>query len=660
MKTYKCFIIIGLLLFSYSISSGQDLIERTRKGISPQIEKVKPNVLNQKIQAIAPDQFSPYTVFEYAISNDFRSLENNVKLEKAAFMTMQATAIEQILAEAPQALTLRIPVSAFQSVRIKLSETKVLSDDFVLQTNTGKTLFAEDFAGLFYSGVVEDDPTAIAFFSISESGIRGIVSDQYGNYNLGPIDQGGHYIFYPDREKKLEKPVICDTPDDPVSYDFPLNEEQTSRAKAKENENCVKVYVECDFAMYNANGASLGGVFDYVTSLFAGVVTVYAIENIPVELTEIFVWESDDPYSGGDNTSDVLDAFVAERTSFNGNLAHLLTTRSIGGGKAKGIGGICSDSGALPYAVSGGLGNTSVPAFPTDSWDLMVFTHEMGHNMGSRHTQACVWNGDNTQIDDCGNLALTTDGEDNDDDGDIDEADEAEGDGCYDNTAPIIPASGTIMSYCHLVNQINLVNGFGPQPGSVIRESYSNGGCLSKCNCLTADRNLPGVISQGVYAAGHSITSNGQVLANSIVNFKAGSFIDLTEGFRAESGSFFQAEIEACSVAGGSGGGSLVSSFFNDLQEEKIAVSSPLRFSIFPNPASERLTVTYSLPETSNVSIHLLDIAGRLIETIEQDMPKEAGDHQLPLSVNAFKAGTYLCVLKTDTTFKTIRFVVVR
>ena len=38
---------------------------------------------------------------------------------------------------------------------------------------------------------------------------------------------------------------------------------------------------------------------------------------------------------------------------------------------------------------------------PTYSWTVMVFTHEMGHLMGSRHTHACVWNGNNTQIDGC-------------------------------------------------------------------------------------------------------------------------------------------------------------------------------------------------------------------------------------------------------------------
>jgi hypothetical protein len=69
--------------------------------------------------------------------------------------------------------------------------------------------------------------------------------------------------------------------------------------------------------------------------------------------------------------------------------------------------------------------------------------HEMGHSFGSRHTHACVWNGNNTAIDGCGPAA---------------------GYG-YEGScsgAPIPSIGGTIMSYCHLTSTgINFNNGFG-------------------------------------------------------------------------------------------------------------------------------------------------------------------------------------------------------
>ena len=94
----------------------------------------------------------------------------------------------------------------------------------------------------------------------------------------------------------------------------------------------------------------------------------------------------------------------------------------------------------------------------------MVVTHEQGHLMGSRHTHACVWNGNNTAIDNCG---------------------PSQGYG-YEGScsgAPTPTNGGTIMSYCHLVGGvgINFNNGFGSQPAAVIINKYNAASCLTAC-----------------------------------------------------------------------------------------------------------------------------------------------------------------------------------
>jgi hypothetical protein len=83
----------------------------------------------------------------------------------------------------------------------------------------------------------------------------------------------------------------------------------------------------------------------------------------------------------------------------------------------------------------------------------MVVTHELGHNMGSPHTHACFWNGDNTRIDNCaGNFSA------------------AYQEGSCNSNPPDPVGGGTIMNDCHLNSVgINLNLGFGPQPATLIR-----------------------------------------------------------------------------------------------------------------------------------------------------------------------------------------------
>lgn len=144
-----------------------------------------------------------------------------------------------------------------------------------------------------------------------------------------------------------------------------------------------------------------------------------------------------------------------------------MTFRSIGGGIAAGFNGICNSNTAQRLSVA--MLNNNYSTVPNYSWSVYVVTHEFGHLFGSRHTHACVWNGNNTAIDGC----VETEG---------------------DCSLPDIPSGGgTLMSYCHLQSVgINFNLGFGNQPGNIIRNSVENGDCL--CECINATISGPTVI----------------------------------------------------------------------------------------------------------------------------------------------------------------------
>ena len=145
--------------------------------------------------------------------------------------------------------------------------------------------------------------------------------------------------------------------------------------------------------------------------------------------------------------------------TFNGDYAHFLTTRSLGGGIAYIPSNPCASSKQYKTGVS--AINNTYNDFPTYSWTVEVVTHELGHNLGSNHTQWCGWVGG--PLDNC----YATEG------------------GCPQGPAPT--NGGTIMSYCHLTSYgINLSNGFGQQPGDKIRSVVSGAACFGNCKMTIA------------------------------------------------------------------------------------------------------------------------------------------------------------------------------
>ncbi|MEO6695065.1 MAG: M12 family metallo-peptidase, partial [Ignavibacteria bacterium] len=229
----------------------------------------------------------------------------------------------------------------------------------------------------------------------------------------------------------------------------------------------VKIYFEADYQMYLDGQNNTQNVSNFITGMFNSVKTIYQNENIPVEISSIGVWTATDPYRNITDSYEILKSFGRlNQNDFQGNLAHLLSTRNEGLGGIAWIRVLCADynpndfSGRYAFSnIDPGYNN-----FPTYSWTVNVVAHEMGHSFGSMHTHACVWpagpSGAIRAIDSC----FTAEG------------------GCFPVPRPRI---GTIMSYCHLWTAaqgggVNLSAGFGQLPGDTIRLRYSQAGCLTR------------------------------------------------------------------------------------------------------------------------------------------------------------------------------------
>ena len=438
-------------------------------------------------------------------------------LDKAQSMTIRPEVLKALQVADQGLIRLQLPTPL--DIQLDLYRANVFSEAAMIKTSDGRS-FTPNPAHQFYRGIISGNPNSIAIVSVFEDRVQIVFSDQHGNKRIQQSNDG-QYLMYADEDILTPKNLECYT--DETNGINPAQD--TSGASQRMlTGNCVEVYVECDFKCYQDNGNSVPATEEWVAELWNEVSALYENESIPVAVSDILVYTSaaDDPFDQLNSTSAVLNAFQAHIASitYNGRLAHLLSTRTLGGGIAY-IDVLCST--VYQVAFSANLVTNIIPV-PTYSWSVEVVTHEMGHNMGSPHTHACAWNGNNTQIDDCGNQYVANNGG------------TPEGAACYNPNSPILPTGtgGTIMSYCHLIGNvgINFNNGFGTQPGNLIRNRYNNAGCnTGTCSpplCSTLTTPAPGAtnvdINQDLFwasapgATGYKLTVGTSPTNGSIVN----------------------------------------------------------------------------------------------------------------------------------------------
>jgi len=402
----------------------------------------------------------------------FNTFKNTQKLRTArpdlqnlvldgTILDIDTKALSELKRTAPNSLRLAVPTKD-ADFELELVKADIFTHDFKLTTIDGQK--ADFDLGVHYRGIIKGDNNSLVALSIQDGEISGFFSNDKGNYVIGKMtdkkSRKNEHIVYFESDLTGEYHMECGTEDMGVPYPSDLLEYKGAEVQYKNTGQGIRIYIEIDNDIFVAKGSSM---VSFVSSIFNQSAALYANEGVNIKVSQMVYWPSASSYSGR-SARDFLTQFQNRFNSdnaFGGHIGALVSFKIGGSGIAGSIGEYCSPDIDDRMFFSGIRSNHNTPEALNYTRSVKVFAHELGHVLGSRHTHACVWNGNNTAIDGCGSCQEEpnpTPGQSLD---------------CNFCVRPAQPSGGgTIMSYCDKTSAgISFSNGFGTQPGNVIRNT---------------------------------------------------------------------------------------------------------------------------------------------------------------------------------------------
>ena len=383
----------------------------------------------------------------------YRNVESTIKLKGAptaieAFKWSSNDGISSTLSYDVERLTKTVYKSLLQ-VRLPLSEHEYLTL-LIKEQDMASTKYYTDIKT--YRGVIIEEPQSWVTLNVTGTEINGIIARSHQNLILETTSEGLLELY-----NSADKPTLswtCHSTDDLMNS----GRKRGSTHKNQSHGDTVSVYIDCDYDLFRSHGSSITNTINYVQSLMNDVSAIYQNENITLNVDDIHVWDSVDPYDKDNATAAIHNFRSHLNEEFDADLAILLSTNTRLSGGVAFVDGFCDKTRAYSYANL----NSNIPNSSDYSWQTHVISHEIGHNLGSPHTNDCSWGPD-------GNQAL---------------------DDCFSNSCSEVAGSvrGTIMSNCHLPGRggVFFSRGFGQEPGDRIRAKIAECHAIEGKDCSEA------------------------------------------------------------------------------------------------------------------------------------------------------------------------------
>jgi hypothetical protein len=230
--------------------------------------------------------------------NSFANRQYEKAVADASLAKINLAGVNEIVSKKPATIELEIPYHD-EIITLQLYKVNIFAEDFHVDTDKEKSV--NYTPGAYYRGMIKGDENSIVSFNFFNGEMNGIVSNpKLSNLVIGKLKKQGNttdYIIYEDQNLKIAHNFECATNDSHVSEEFDSHRngnETASQASTK----CVSMYFEMDHDIYVDNGSNVFVTTNWMSGLFNNVQTLYDNENVNVALKSIFIWTTQDPYTG--------------------------------------------------------------------------------------------------------------------------------------------------------------------------------------------------------------------------------------------------------------------------------------------------------------------------------------------------------------------------
>ena len=470
-----------LLFFCCSILFGQHSVFDQMKAIQ-----------SEGFRAVTYDFLPPESADLHARYKDLPGIRKGIVL------SLDRTIIESLYRGNNDFIRVPVQLSEKATVFLLLKKQEICTQDFLLYAASDRTHPIPYQPGLHYKGIIEGDPNSLVGLSVYRNQIMAFISDRHGNseIKLIPGDKDKRHVIFNVEDQDQPFAFECNGPDDEVEY---TADQLFQSPGSRDLNDCVRLYIEIDDELVTAKGGAIPAT-DFMLGILNQSIVVFANEGINMVVSEMLAWDVSSPYSVT-NATFMMNSFVDNTGFYNGDLAMLVNYTDFTGHSYGSLAGLCNPNPDLSKCAG--------PFNQTSEFSNVVTTcHYFGHLLGSKHTHDCVWNGNNTSIDGCfyeGGITPCP------------------------GPDPGYPVNGgTMMSYCSPGHGwfYNLAEGFGPQPGNIIRNTVNQAGnCILPCGPPSLY-----CFSNGANAASKFIKKVvlGSITNESGLNYGYGNYISLS------------------------------------------------------------------------------------------------------------------------------------